>query len=380
VAGAGLAALVATVALTAAVPYVALQFKAVAMSVEVLAGVPGNAGILADPAFYVALMLAVFAILFGTRQIDATEHHHGMMLAIALESLVKLLAFVAIGVFALWHLPGEGGIAARLVQAAPVVIAPGLPTGFVAQTLLAFTAIVCLPRQFQVAVIECQNPNDLRPARWLFGGYLALITVLVVPITLAGQAVLGASGVSPDTYILALPLALEQETLALIVYIGGFSAATGMVIVASVALATMVSNDLIVPLLLRSGALHQGQGIDRQVLWVRRATILGLALMAYGYHRSAAYFSEPDTFQPERWEDGFEASLPRGAYFPFGAGTRKCLGDQFALLESHIILMELARTARPVPVSPGLPKAQPRATFRPAGGVPSVVHRSPVSG
>ena len=287
----GLAALVATVALTAAVPYVALQFKAVAMSVEVLAGVPGNAGILADPAFYVALMLAVFAILFGTRQIDATEHHHGMMLAIALESLVKLLAFVAVGVFALWHLPGEGGIAARLVQAAPVVIAPGLPTGFVAQTLLAFTAIVCLPRQFQVAVIECQDPNDLRPARWLFGGYLVLITVLVVPITLAGQAVLGASGVSPDTYILALPLALEQETLALIVYIGGFSAATGMVIVASVALATMVSNDLIVPLLLRSGALHQGQGIDRQVLWVRRATIVGLAAMAYGYHRSAAYFS-----------------------------------------------------------------------------------------
>jgi cytochrome P450 len=100
----------------------------------------------------------------------------------------------------------------------------------------------------------------------------------------------------------------------------------------------------------------------------------------YASHRSAAYFSEPDTFQPERWENDFEASLPRGAYFPFGAGTRKCLGDQFALLESHIILMELARTARPVPVSPGLPKAQPRATFRPAGGVPSVVHRSTISG
>ena len=283
----GLAALVAIVALTAAVPYVALQFKAVAMSVEVLAGTPASAGIAADPAFYVALMLAVFAILFGTRQIDATEHHHGMVLAVALESLVKLLAFVAIGVFALWHLPGEGGIAARIVQAAPVVIAPGLPTGFIAQTLLAFTAILCLPRQFHVAVVECQDPNDLRPARWLFGGYLALISVLVVPITLAGEAVLAGSGVSPDSYVLALPLALNQEALALIVYIGGFSAATGMVIVASVALSTMVSNDLIVPLLLRSGALSEGQGIDRQVLWVRRATILALALMAYAYHRGA---------------------------------------------------------------------------------------------
>lgn len=283
----GLAALVAAVALTAAVPYVALQFKAVAMSVEVLAGVPSDASLLADPAFYVALMLAVFAILFGTRQIDATEHHHGMVLAVALESLVKLVAFVAIGVFALAHLPGDGSLAARVGQAAHVVTAPGLPPGFVAQTLLAFAAILCLPRQFHVAVVECQDPNDLRPARWLFGGYLALISLLVVPITLTGQAVLGGSSVSPDTYVLALPLALKQETLALMVYIGGFSAATGMVIVASVALATMVSNDLVVPLLLRSGALRETQGIDRQVLWVRRATILVLAMMAYAYHRAS---------------------------------------------------------------------------------------------
>ena len=284
----GLAALVAAVALIAAVPYVALQFKAVAMSVEVLAGVPSDTEILADPAFYTALLLAVFAILFGTREIDATEHHHGMVLAVALESLVKLVAFVAIGLFALAHLPGTGSTVARMVQAADVVTAPGLPVGFVAQTLLAFTAIICLPRQFHVAVVECQNPSDLRTARWMFGGYLALISVLVVPITLAGQAVLGDTGTSPDTYVLALPLALDQGTLALIVYIGGFSAATGMVIVSSVALATMVSNDLVVPLLLRGGALHESPGIDRQVLWVRRATIVGLAIMAYAYHRSAA--------------------------------------------------------------------------------------------
>ncbi|WP_223619262.1 PAS domain-containing hybrid sensor histidine kinase/response regulator [Lysobacter sp. ESA13C] len=283
----GLAALVAAVALTAAVPYVALQFKAVAMSVEVLAGVPSDGGLLADPAFYVAMMLAVFAILFGTRQIDATEHHHGMVLAVALESLVKLIAFIAIGVFALLHLPGLGNFPQRIQQAAQVVIQPGLPAGFVTQTLLAFTAIICLPRQFHVAVVECQDPNDLRAARWLFGGYLALITVLVVPITLTGQAVLAGSGISPDTYVLALPLQFDQQALALMVYIGGFSAATGMVIVSSVALSTMVSNDLVVPLLLRSGALNESQGIDRQVLWVRRITIVMLALMAYAYHRGS---------------------------------------------------------------------------------------------
>jgi Na+/proline symporter/signal transduction histidine kinase len=283
----GLAALVAAVALIAAVPYVALQFKAVAMSVEVLA--PGSDDALfADPALYVALLLAVFAILFGTRQIDATEHHRGMVLAVALESLVKLLAFVAIGIFALLHLPGDAPLGARVAEAARVVTAPGLPTGFIAQTLIAFAAIICLPRQFHVAVVECQDPADIRPARWLFGGYLVIFSLFVVPITLAGQSLLAGSGVSPDTYVLALPLALDQEALALLAYIGGFSAATGMVIVASVALSTMVSNDLVMPLLLRNGVLSEGGGIDRQVLWVRRATILALALMAYGYHRGAA--------------------------------------------------------------------------------------------
>ncbi|WP_119716749.1 PAS domain-containing hybrid sensor histidine kinase/response regulator [Cognatilysobacter tabacisoli] len=283
----GLAALVAAVALTAAVPYVALQFKAVAMSVQVLAGAPADPSVLSDPALYVALLLAVFAILFGTRQIDATEHHRGMVLAVALESLVKLLAFVAIGVFALFHLPGTGGMVDRVVQAAQVVTAPGLPAGFLAQTLLAFAAIVCLPRQFHVAVVECQDAGDLRPARWLFGGYLALICVFVVPITLAGQTVLAGTGASPDTYVLALPLALDRDLLALMVYIGGFSAATGMVIVASVALSTMVSNDLVVPVLLRGGALKDGVGLDRRVVWVRRATIVALALMAYAWHRGS---------------------------------------------------------------------------------------------
>jgi Na+/proline symporter/CheY-like chemotaxis protein len=282
----GLAALVAAVALIAAVPYVALQFKAVALSVSVLA--PGSEKVLpGDPALYVALLLAVFAILFGTRQIDATEHHRGMVLAVALESLVKLLAFIAIGVFAMAHLPGSGNVADRVMQASHVVFAQGMPAGFVAQTLLAFAAIVCLPRQFHVAVVECQDPADLRAARWLFGGYLVIFSLLVVPITLAGQSLLAGTGASPDTYVLALPLSLDHDTLALIAYVGGFSAATGMVIVASVALATMVSNDLVMPLLLRSGALHEGASIDRQVLWVRRVTIVGLALMAYAYHRGS---------------------------------------------------------------------------------------------
>lgn len=281
----GLAALVAAVAVIAAIPYIALQFKAVAMSVDVLA--PGHAGTIGDPALLVALLLAAFAILFGTRQVDATEHHRGMVLAVALESVVKLVAFVAVGVLALVHLPGSGGFGARMGEAAGTVLAAGLPSGFVAQTLLAFLAIVCLPRQFHVGVVECQDPADVRAARWMFGLYLVLVSLMVVPITLAGSDLLRGAGVSPDAYVLALPQALGSQWLALFAYIGGFSAATGMVIVASVALATMVSNDIVMPLLLRSGALKPSDAIDTQVLWVRRATIVGIALLAYGYHRGA---------------------------------------------------------------------------------------------
>ncbi len=239
----------------------------------------------ADPALYVAQLLAVFAILFGTRRIDATEHHRGMVLAIALESLVKLVAFVAIGVLALMHLPGDGAIPARVMQSAQSFAGPQLPAGFLAQTLIAFTALICLPRQFHVAVVECQEPEDLRPARWLFIGYLVLFSAMVLPIALAGQALPNASGLSADSYVLALPLAHGHEWLAIAAYIGGLSAATGMVIVASVALSTMVSNDLVMPLLLRGGVLQRSVDIERRVLLVRRATILALALAAFTYHR-----------------------------------------------------------------------------------------------
>ena len=289
-----IAALVAIIALIAAIPYVALQFKAVAMSVDVLTGTAseeaGARGLLADPALYVAGLLAVFAILFGTRQIDATEHHHGMMLAIALESLVKLIAFIAVAVFAILRLPGTEPLAERLLGSARAFVAPGLPDGFVAQTLLAFAAIVCLPRQFHVAVVECEEVRDVRRARILFGAYLVMISLMVVPITIAGRALLGGA-VAPDTYVLALPLSQHSTGLALIAYLGGFSAATGMVIVASVALATMISNDLIMPLLLRSGLMHAERGahFSIRVLWIRRVAIVALAACGYVYYRAAGH-------------------------------------------------------------------------------------------
>ncbi|MBB5207675.1 PAS domain-containing hybrid sensor histidine kinase/response regulator [Chiayiivirga flava] len=280
----GLAALATVIAVIAAVPYIALQFKAGAMSIDVMSGAGSGGGVFRDSAFYLAVLLAVFAILFGTRQVDATEHHHGLMLAVALESVVKLVAFVAVGAYAWFHLRGE----AQPLFEASAFAQPDMPPDFLAQTLLAFLAMFCLPRQFQVGVVECENTRDLRPARWFFPLYLIVISALVVPIALAGIAKFGGTSVNPDTYVLMLPLANGNNALALVAYLGGFSAATGMVLVASVALATMVSNDLVMPALLRWRALRLDQQPDlsRIVLGVRRGTIVVLAIAAYGYYRA----------------------------------------------------------------------------------------------
>ena len=281
-----LAALVATIALIAAVPYLALQYKAVAISLGVLAGQDPDGPALGDPALYVAALMALFAILFGTRQVDATEHRPGMMLAVALESLVKLVALVAVGLFAGRWL-GARDIDYVAATRALVDVAP--PVGFAAQCLLAFAAIFCLPRQFHVAIVECGNVADIRRARWMFGAYLVIVTLMVVPIASAGMVLFGATPqVAPDSYVLALPLAEQHDTLALLAYIGGFSAATGMVIVASVALATMVSNDLVMPLLLRRGwAERHGGDVASTVLWIRRIAIVCIAGLAWGYYRAS---------------------------------------------------------------------------------------------
>src|SRR5690606_34006684 len=279
-----LAAMVSVIALIAAVPYLALQYKAVAVSLGVLGGRAVSHSALGDPALYVAALMALFAILYGTRQVDASEHRPGMMLAIALESMVKLVALIAVGVFAIGWFAGRD---LQLADATRALLGDLRPVGFTSQTLLAFTAILCLPRQFHVAVVECVEVADIRRARWMFGTYLVLISLMVLPIASAGLTLFaGDPGVAPDSIVLALPLAEGRDWLALAAYVGGFSAATGMVIVASVALATMVSNDLVMPPLLRRGwAQRHGGNVASTVLWIRRIAIVCFAAMAYGYYR-----------------------------------------------------------------------------------------------
>jgi len=281
----GLAALVAVIAVIAVVPYIALQFKAVAMSFGVLSGVAAPTGGI-DSALWCAVLLAVFAILFGTRSIDATEHHHGMMLAIALESLIKIVAFVALAAYALWHGPGLPEVAGMPLQQ----LKHGLSPGFMAQTMLAFCAMFCLPRQFQIGMVECEDAGDLPRARWLVPVYLVVISLAVLPIVAAGVHIPAVRDGIADAWVLTLPLAHGDRGMALLAFIGGFSAATGMVIVASVALSTMISNDLVMPALLRVRRLRleQRSDLSQLVLGVRRIAIVLLALMAYAYYRAAA--------------------------------------------------------------------------------------------
>ena len=282
---ASIAALVTVLAVIGALPYIALQLKAVTLSLDVLLAPAQPQGQYGQSMFYVALMLGGFAILFGARHIDASEHHRGMMWAIALESAVKLVALVAIAVFASVVVLGDTGIpdaiAANEKLRETFAVVP-LPDGFITTTLLAAAAIICLPRQFHVAIVEYSDRRDLLQARWVFPLYLAIVSVAVLPIAVAGVERLPAD-LNPDTYVLALPMFAGERALTLLAFVGGISAATGMVIVASVALATMVSNDIALPLVLRFQRRRETPDLSRLLLQTRRLVIAGITLAAWGF-------------------------------------------------------------------------------------------------
>lgn len=296
----GMSVLVTLVAVAFVMPYIALQLKAVATSWTVLStygadGAPldleAPTAIFADTAFWVAAGMAIFSVLFGTRHIDASEHHEGVVAAIAFESLVKLLSFVAVGIFAVWGVFGGFGDmfsrAAALPQAVDLVtFGEGAIGRWVTITLLSVCAIVCLPRQFQVMVVENVDERHLGTASWLFPLYVLILSVFVVPIALAGLTLL-PTWADADSFVLTVPLTQGHDWLALMAFIGGLSSATGMVIVAAIGLSTMVSNDLVMPFLLRSrfmGITDRGD-LTGLLLFVRRASIVGLLLLGYIAYR-----------------------------------------------------------------------------------------------
>lgn len=300
-----LGGVVTIIAVIGILPYISLQLKAVSNSFTILLQYPeivmpaevGALPVLQDTALWVALILALFTILFGTRHLDAAEHHEGMVAAIAFESLVKLLAFLAVGVFVTFGIyDGLGDVFGR-VRADPELapmLAPleGVAGGYanwVWLTILSMLAIMFLPRQFQVTVIENKDERHLNKAIWLFPLYMLAINVFVLPIAFGGRLHFPDGSVDADTFVLTLPMAERQELLALLVFIGGLSAATGMVIVETIALSTMVCNDLVMPVLLRLRGLRLNERPDLTglLLGIRRWAIVFILLLGYLYFRLA---------------------------------------------------------------------------------------------
>jgi len=277
----GLAALVTAVVVIGIVPYIALQLKAVAMSYEVLSqGRSADSAPWQDSALYVALMMALFAMLFGTRRASTMAHNRGLVLAVAFESLFKLGAMLALGtlLFSAWP--------ASLPTVVPKVPDSG---GFPALILLGALAMFTLPHQFYVGMVECRDDRHLRTARWLFPLYLLLIALPVLPLARMGDALLGSSGVSSDMYVLALPLAYGDHGLALLAFLGGLSAATSMVVIATLTLSLMVVNHFIAPLRVRAGWGRSERGDLRgELLNHRRVAILFVVLLAWVYSRELA--------------------------------------------------------------------------------------------
>ena len=283
----GLAVAVTLIATCGVVPYIAVQLKAIDGSLQALAASSGGGAAPGGTAAWVAAGLALFAILFGARQVDATQHRPGMMLALAFGSLFKLAAFLAVGAFVTFGLfDGPADIAARVATIEGLEAARSAassPARYVALAVLGFCAILCLPWQFHLGVVESSGPADIRLARWVFPAYLLAISLFILPLANAGL-VLGAG--EADFVVLTLPMGAGAETLALLAFLGGLAAATGMVIAGSIALATMLCNELAMPLLLRAlPRLRASADLTPALLAVRRSAIVLLLALAWLYHR-----------------------------------------------------------------------------------------------
>ncbi|TRW50292.1 response regulator [Aliidiomarina halalkaliphila] len=285
-------ALVVTLfAAAAIIPYIALQLKAVGISFNVLSELPPatTGGSLKELA--VAILMALFAIVFGTRRLEVTEYRSGMMLAIAFESVVKLVALCAAAIFG-WILFRGGSDLALGAQLDAMALSSGwslrgaLTPEFFIQLAMAAGAILCLPRQFHVTVVDNLRLSHLSTARWLFPLYLALTSLAIAALAISGQSLLSGQS-DGSTFPLLIPMEHGQTWLAILVYIGGISAATAMVIIATLTLSTMISNDVIMPIwLTREGRkIPQPHRFSRRLIRVRRYAIVAVLLLGWAcYH------------------------------------------------------------------------------------------------
>jgi len=276
------ALVVTLIALLATIPYIALQLKAVGATFQLLTQQPNSNGIIIAATGFIA----AFAMYFGTRQTDVTEYRRGLMLAIAFESTIKLLALVLVAVvgYSAWKRTQSGPFFESFTN--EVALAQFGSFTFIAQTIMAAAAIVCLPRQFHVAIIDNLSLGHLRTARWLFPLYLTIISAVIPVIAIAGKAIFAGANIEPDSYVLSLAVFSESVLLQVIVFVGGLSAATAMIIVATLTLSTMLTNDVILPRILAfTGNTDDKQDVSSKIRLIRRIVIAFILLMAFLYHQ-----------------------------------------------------------------------------------------------
>lgn len=284
------------------IPYISIQLKAIGYSFDIITNQNlgddfwDSSAFYKDKVNYFTILLAIFTILFGTRSLDPNERHEGLIAAIALESIVKLIAFLATGIFAVYFLYDgladvfsqgtNNSITRHLITLNP---SPAASTNWFWVLVLSAVSVMFLPRQFHVSVVENNNVSFVRQASWLFPLYLFLISFFVLPIAIAGRLSLPA-GSEPDMYVLSLPLFFGHEWLALLVYIGGFSAAASMVVVSVISLSIMVSNNLLMPFLLktRTATIDGYALLSERLLYIRRIVIIVILFLAYGFYKSVS--------------------------------------------------------------------------------------------
>ncbi len=285
-----IAAAVTLVALLGTIPYIALQLRAISTSFDLVTG-SYQSGI--STTFLVTIVLIVFSILFGARQVVVNKQNQGLLLAIAFSSVVKLFALTAVGIFATFFVfDGVNDLfnQTEMIEKTAVEPAAGGVYFAISQAILGMITIFILPQQYHLLMIENHHEKELKTARWLYPLYLLLINLFILPIALAGQILFPGGGVDADTYVITIPLFFQQAWLGGLVYIGGLAAATSMVIIASVVLSTMVTTEIITPLLLRHKNLldKQKNQLSGLLLNLRRIAIALLLILAFIFERTIA--------------------------------------------------------------------------------------------
>ncbi len=295
-----LGVLATIVAVTGIIPYISIQLKAIATSFEVLTQTHLineviTETIFLDTSHYITILLGIFTILFGARHLEATERHEGLVAAIAFESIVKLIAFVMGGIFVTYFVyDGFGDVFGQALANEKLQKLFSLQGANINGwewswlTILSMFAILLLPRQFHVNVVENTSSEHINKAMWLFPLYLLVINIFVLPIAFGGE--MHFTNGDADMHVLNLPLAYNQNILALIVFLGGLSAATSMVIVATIALSMMVSNNIFLPAILKISPYQEEEKDDSltvgRLLLIRRMSIILVLMLAYIYYKS----------------------------------------------------------------------------------------------